>query len=174
MSVQTHRWVAGVVNVNQINKNEPYTFFEIDTPDEQVKQKILAVYRKWNIDVIEHRIGKGYHFFGNAIDRSIWRDWYAELKPLNPKYPPLTLRITRKYIGEAFERPVYHEAQNIVPNWSKAIMHFLNKEMRGLNDTNLKKSTHDCGLHKYFTVVVYDWTTNEPKNAKDALRASRQ
>jgi hypothetical protein len=153
---QMYSWVGGVVNVNVVNINEPYTFFEIDTTDEKIRDAVLGIYKKYNLDVIEHRIGKGYHFFGGHVDRSIWREWYSELKPLNPKYPPLTLRVTKKFEGEIFERPVYHEAQNIVPHWSKAVMHFLNKTIRNENDNYIKEAMRVCGLHKYFKCVVYN------------------
>lgn len=153
--IHKKKWVGGIVDVNQQVSNQPYTWFELDTVDESVHQKALSVYSKWGIDLVEHRIGKGYHLFGNKVDRSIWAEWYAELKPLNPKYPPLTLRVTRKFEGEVFERPVYHEAQNITPNWSKALMHFLEKERKHLNSTDIVKAMRDCGLHKYWKCVIY-------------------
>lgn len=155
--LKQEKWVAGVVNTPQdgTGKDFPFTFFEIDTDEPNVDQQVLNVYKRFNLDVVSQRIGKGYHYFGNQIDRAIWREWYAELKNLNPLYPPLTLRITKKFIDEVFEKPVYHEAQNVIPNWAKALMHFLNKEIRGQNDTNLYKATQACSLQKYFRVVVY-------------------
>jgi len=150
------KWVAGVVNQEpRLGPNFPYTFFEIDTKEQKVHDYVLSVYKKYNLDVIEHVIGKGTHFFGSTTDRQIWREWYSELKSINEKYPPLTLRITKKFSNELFERPIYHEAQSKPLDWSRSLMHFLNKEIKGKNRSDLHFSMNDCGLPKYFKTVVY-------------------
>ena len=152
----TAKFVGGVVNYSkELGKDFPFCFFEIDTTDESVHQTVLDTYAKYNVDVISHRIGKGYHYFGNVLSRELWKDWYAVLKPLNIAYPPLTLRITRKFDDEVFEKPIYHEAQNVVPNWSKSIMHFLNKEKEWKNSTDIRKAIYACGIPKYFKETVY-------------------
>lgn len=153
--IQDRKFVAGVVRFDPIRgPNFPYTFFEIDTRDESVKDFVISIYKKYNIDVISHKVGQGFHFFGGQVDLTIWRDWYAELKHLNEKYPPLTLRITKKFDTEIFEKPVYYEAKGL-ENWARSIMHFLNKEIKRQNSTNLWTSTNSCGLNKWFKVVVY-------------------
>lgn len=150
------KWVAGVVNFSlHLGRDFPHAFFEIDTTDEASHKHVLDSYKRFNIDCVSQRIGNGYHYFGNAIDRQIWREWYLTVKELNYKYPPLTLRITKKFRDEVFERPAYHEAQQITPNWSRALMHFLNKEIRGENNTDLHKAMESVGLKKYFKTVVY-------------------
>ena len=158
MSEQTSqiKWVAGVVNISPLlGKDHPYTFFEVDTVEESVHSFILETYHKFNIDVVSQRVGKGYHYFGNNTDRQIWREWYGTIKHFNIKWPPLTLRITKKIPDEVFERPVYHEAQYVLLNWCRALMHFLNKEIRHENSTNLHSAMNDCGLSKYFKCVLY-------------------
>lgn|SRR5574337_339175 len=149
-------YVAGVVNIDpKVSGSFPHTFFELDTTDINVRDKVLGIYKKYNLDVVEHRIGKGWHFFGNKVDRQIWIEWYSELKDLNPLYPPLTLRISKKFPTEVYERPIYHEAQEVVPNWSRSLMSFMNKVIRGENSTNLWSAINHVGLTKWFKCVVY-------------------
>lgn len=156
MSQPVKTFVAGVVNIDpKVSGNHPHAFFEIDTTDTSVRDYVLSIYHKYNLDVVEHRIGKGWHFFGNKVDRQIWIEWYSELKKLNPSYPPLTLRISKKFAGEVFERPIYHEAQESVPNWSRALMSFMNKVIRDQNSDNLWVAVNNAGLPKYFKCVVY-------------------
>lgn len=156
---QIDKWVCGVVNISPIvGKEYPYTFFEIDNTDTESYNLVVNTYLKYNIDMFEHRCGAGYHFFGSPLNRDIWKKWYSEIKHLNPKWPPLTLRISRKFPDEVFERPVYHQVNQPPPNWAKATMHFLNKEMKGQNSSNLHESMKDCGLEKYFKCVVYKIT----------------
>lgn len=163
--VEIHKkFVAGVVNISPVlGKDHPYTFFEIDVIDEKTFNQVLVNYERFNIDVVSHRIGKGYHFFGGNTDRQIWKEWYSKIKHLNLKYPPLTLRITRKFDDEIFERPVYHEAQSKPLDWSRSLMYFLNKELRRENSTNLHESMNRCSLSKYFKVVVYPLDSGEKK-----------
>jgi len=152
----TLKFVGGIVNIDpRIGGNHPYTFFEVDTKDKEIHEKVISIYKKYNLDLVLHVIGKGAHFFGASVDRQIWIEWYSELKELNPLYPPLTLRLTRKYDDEIFEKPIYYEAQSVTPNWSKALMHFLNKEKDWKNDTNIRKAIYACGLQKYFKETVY-------------------
>jgi hypothetical protein len=156
VQVSSLKFVAGVVNVEPDSSRDfMYAFYEIDTTDTKIHEFVLSIYTKHNIDVVSHHCGKGWHYFGAKIDRMLWREWYAELKHLNVKYPPLTLRITKKFQGEVWERPIYHEAQLVTPNWSKALMFFLNKEQSDDNPVNLWKAMRRCGLEKYFKCVVY-------------------
>ena len=153
-------WVAGVVNRDPtipkgIENADRYTFFEIDTPDIKTHEFVLQTYQKFGIDVCSIRCGQGYHYFGDKVSIIIWREWYAILKPLNDKYPPLTLRITKKRDNEIWEKSVYHQNKNPMPNWAKAVMHFLNKEYRHENDNYIKTSMQRCGLHKYWKCVTY-------------------
>lgn len=149
------KWVAGVVRIDPVRGNNfPFTWFEIDTTDEKTRDFVLSIYKKYNLDVIEQRLGKGFHFFGSQCDLTVWRDWYAELKHINEQYPPLTLRITKKFPNEVFERPIYHEAKGL-ENWARSLMHFLNKEKKGQNSSNLWKAIDSCGLQKWFKCVVY-------------------
>lgn len=160
----TLKFVGGVVNIDpRIGGNHPYTFFEVDTRDKTIHEKVIEVYKKYNLDLVYHSIGKGAHFFGGNVDRQIWIEWYSELKSLNVEYPPLTLRITRKFDDEIFEKPVYYEAQSVITNWSKSLMHFLNKEKDFKNDTNIRKAIYACGLQKYFKETVYPIILKEDK-----------
>lgn len=157
MSQTVKTFVAGVVNIDpRVSGNHPHCFFEIDTTDTKVRDYVLSVYKKYNLDVVEQRLGQGFHFLGNKTDRQIWIEWYSELKKINPKYPPLTLRISKKFDTEVYERPIYHEAQEVVPNWSRALMSFMNKVIKGTARDNLWAALNQAGCPKYFKCVVYN------------------
>lgn len=154
------KFVAGIVDVDpsldkEKARDNPYAFWEIDTTDEAVRKLIIITYEKYKIDFIEHRIGKGYHYFGDKVSRETWRDWHQEIKHTNPKFPALTLRISKKYQDEVFERPAYYRVKYDPSNWARALMFYLSKEIRGENSTNLHKAMEACSLQKYFTTVVY-------------------
>lgn len=153
-------WVGGVVNRDpKIPKGTPnadrYTFFEIDTPDLRTHEFVLKIYQNFGINVCSIRCGQGYHYFGDVVNIQTWREWYEVLKPLNEKYPPLTLRITKKRENEVWEKSIYHNFKSEMPNWAKAICHFLNKELRHENDTWIKTAMERCGLSKYWRCVTY-------------------
>lgn len=154
------KFVAGIVDVDSSLSKEkardnPYAFWEIDTTDPIIHKLVIDTYTKYGIDFIEHRIGKGYHYFGDKISRETWRDWHKDINHTNEKFPALTLRISKKYQDEVFERPVYHKVKYDPSNWARALMFYLNKELRGENSTNLHKSMESCSLQKYFITVVY-------------------
>lgn len=156
-TIKVKRLVGGIVRISpELGKDFPYAFWELDTLDRKQYDYVLEQYARFNLDVVVHRVGKGYHFFGGSLDMQVWREWYATLKHLNPDFPTLTLRITRKFGDETWERPVYIEAQSVIPNWSKALMSFLNKEQRFANQLNIHNAMKACGLPKYFKCVVYD------------------
>jgi len=146
---------AGIVNIGPLGKDFPYAFFEIDIIDQKIHDFVISVYQKYNLNCISHRVGKGWHFFGDTVERTIWVDWKNELQHLNPKYPPLTLRISKKPMDVTFERPVWYGDKNAIPNWAKATMHYLNKEIKGENHTDLWQSMYNCNLETYFKLTVY-------------------
>lgn len=155
--ITAKRFVGGIVRINPMTgKDFPYTFFELDTTDPIQHQTVLNQYEKFNIDLVYQRVGKGYHYFGGMVDVQVWREWYKDLKPLNPDFPTLTLRITRKFGTEIWEKPVYVEAQSRPLNWAKALMHFLSNEKHFANSSNIHSAMNHCGLPKYFKCVVYD------------------
>lgn len=156
------KFVAGIVitdpNLSKEQAREnPYSFWEIDTDNENVHSTVLEIYKKYNVDVVSQRIGKGWHYFGDKMFRDNWKILHDDLVRLsgNKEFPALTLRISKKYPGELFERPVYHQNKYPPASWARALMHYLNKEMKCENSTNLHQSMKDCGLPKFFICVVY-------------------
>lgn len=156
------KFVAGVVDVDprlskEENRLNPYAFWEIDTIDQETNKIVIQTYEKYGIDFVEHRIGKGWHYFGEKIPIEKWKYWHEEVVKLvgNKEFPALTIRITRKYHNEVFERPVYHQVNSPPRDHHRALMHFLNKEMKYENNWNLKKSMENTSLQKYYKVVVY-------------------
>lgn len=158
--IKAKRWVGGIVKISpEKGKDYPYTFFELDTTDPVLHNFVLNQYRLFCINVVFQRVGKGYHYFGDMTHIETWRKWYKDLKPLNPDFPTLTLRVTRKSGKEVWERPIYMESVHIAanpPNWARALMHFLNKEQSYTNSTDIHTAMKHCGLPKYFKCVVYD------------------
>ena len=154
------KFVAGIVDVDptldkEKARDNPYAFWEIDTIDEPTRKLVIDTYAKYKIDFVEHRIGKGYHQFGDKVSREVWKAWHDEIKHTNPKFPALTLRISKKYKDEVFERPQYYKNRYDPSGWAKALMFYLNKEIRGENVTNLHDSMKSVSLQKYFVNVVY-------------------
>ena len=159
--------VVGVVNRDSIKKgvsvipeselnNGRYTFFEIDTADKETHEFVMQTYATYKINVIVHRLNHGYHYFGDRVPIQTWREWYELLKPLNKDYPPLTLRVTRKRDNELWCKPEYVQNNDQdKANWVKAVLYFLNRELRFENTSTLWNSVKRCGLEKYFKVVVY-------------------
>lgn len=156
------KFVAGIVitdpNLSKEQAREnPYAFWEIDSLDEKIHALVLKTYAKHDIDVVSHKLGKGWHYFGDKVTREKWKLLHDELVSFsgNEKFPALTLRISKKYRDEEFERPEYHNNKYPPSNWARALMHYLNKEMKNENSTNLHQSMKDCSLQRYFICVVY-------------------
>lgn len=156
------KFVAGIVITDpQLSKEQarenPYAFWEIDTLDDKVHELVLSTYAKHGIDVISQKLGKGWHYFGDKVTREQWKLLHEKLVNFsgNEKFPALTLRITKKFNNEYYEKPVYHQNKYPPANWAKALMYYMNKEIRGENSTNLHQSMKDVSLHKYFITVVY-------------------
>lgn len=155
--ITSKRWVGGIVKISpELGKEYPYAFFELDTTDQVQHDFVLNQYRKFHISVVMQRVGKGYHYFGQPVHIDTWRQWYKDLKPLNPDFPTLTLRVTRKSGHETWERPEYIGMGTNPSDWSRALMHFLNKEQKFQNSTDIHSAMNHCGLPKYFKCVVYD------------------
>ena len=156
------KFVSGVVitdpNLSKEQAREnPYAFWEIDTLDERQHNLVLQTYKKHQIDVVSQVIGKGKHYFGDKVTRERWKLLHDELVSLvgNDKFPALTLRISKKYDSELYERPIYHQNKYPPANWARALMHYMNKTIKGETSTNLNQAMKDCGLPRYFICVVY-------------------
>lgn len=163
--LETKVWVVGVYNWlgtstregRIANKNySRYSFCDIDVLEEERFDKVLDVYRKYQVDVVSQRLGKGWHFISDVVDFDTWLKIRMETKPyVDPLWPPHCIRLTKKRENEIFEKPIYHQHKNERPNWSKAIMWFLTKTQRDGNPKNLWAEAKHAGLHKYFQVTVY-------------------
>ena len=156
------KFVLGIVDVDpnlskEESKDNHYSFWEIDTIDQEANKLVIQTYEKYSINFVEHRTGKGWHYFGEKIHYTVWKEWHQELVKLvgNKEFPALTLRITRKFDSEVFERPIYHQVTSPPQDHHRALMHFLNKEMKRQNTWNLKKAVHATGLERYYKIVCY-------------------
>lgn len=90
-----------------------YPFWEIDTKDWSVVERIVATYKNYDLPVYVHESMKGYHFICvKPVTRAIWEKMIFRFRyPFangaiigqieNAEYPPITLRIkANKYINE--------------------------------------------------------------------------
>lgn len=158
-------WVAGIYNWPAIStkedrikdKNYPrHNWCDIDVLQQERFDSVLEVYKKYNIDVVSQRLGKGWHFLGDLVDFDTWLKIWLEIKPYaDPNWPPHCMRLSKKKENEVFEKPIYHKHKNDPPKWSRALMSFLCKTIRNDNPDNLWTAMHRVGLDKYFQVTVY-------------------
>lgn len=157
-------WVGGIYNWEVISTKEirikggypRHNWCDIDIDNIKNYNAVLNIYKKYQVDVISQRVGRGWHFFGDVVDYDLWKKIWAEIKPYaDPMWAPHTLRITKKRPEELYERPVYHKHKNDPPNWAKSLMHFLCKTLRHENSANIWSAMHDTGLDKYLQCTVY-------------------
>jgi len=158
-------WVCGVYNwqasstkeIRVKNEYPRHNWCDIDTTDQINFDSVLAVFKKYGIDCVSQRCGKGWHFFGDLVEYELWKKIWIDIKPFaDPRWAPHTLRISKKRPNEIWERPIYHKHKNDPPNWARSLMHFLCKALRNENSTNLWSAIKDCGIHKYWQPVVYE------------------
>ncbi len=86
------------------NKTNAQTFFlfEIDINSGEVRERIINVYRRNGLDLLEHRTGLGWHYLSpTLLSKETWRKIRDELKDINVDCPMITLRLeNNKYIDE--------------------------------------------------------------------------
>ena len=92
------------------NKDKKLFFFEIDTHESEIRNKILSVYHKNNLDVIFHKTKMGIHFLSpTLITLEKWKNCHNELLEINPKCPQICLRIMGNKYPNEFE--YFYKAQ---------------------------------------------------------------
>lgn len=79
-----------------------YLFFEIDNKNTENVNSVIAVFDSLKLPLYYHETMRGYHFF--SVKPINWQEWNSailRLQVLNPKYPPITLRVNaNKYPNE--------------------------------------------------------------------------
>ena len=157
-------WVGGVYNWSNSSTKEErrkggyarHNWCDIDTDNIENYNAVLEVFKKYGIDVISQRVGRGWHLFGDLVDYDLWRSIWAEIKPFaDPMWAPHTLRLTKKRQDEIFMMPLFHKNREEPKPWMRSLMSFLCKVTRYENSTNLYSAMHHVGLDKYFQVTVY-------------------
>jgi len=113
------------------NKDKKLFFFEIDTHESEIRNKILSVYHKNNLDVIFHKTKMGIHFLSpTLITLEKWKNCHNELLEINIKCPQICLRIMgNKYPNEYeyFYKAVSIVNGNNLNNNVKSVCLLLNK-----------------------------------------------
>ena len=117
-------------------KTEPKTvaiarhaLFEIDTVDPKIHEFVLSIYKNCGISVLVHPCGSGYHYFGEVVAIELWREWYKAVKPLNPEWPPQTLRVTRKWKDERWGETKFYQYGSSKAGWVKPLADFIEKSI---------------------------------------------
>ena len=95
------------------NKDKKLFFFEIDTHESEIRNKILSVYHKNNLDVIFHKTKMGIHFLSpTLITLEKWKNCHNELLEINIKCPQICLRIMGNKYPNEYE--YFYKAVSIV------------------------------------------------------------
>lgn len=164
LEVKRKIWIAGIYNwpastTKEMRMNTDYArhnWCDIDVLEKERFNSVLAVFKKYEIDCVSQRLGKGWHFFGDLVPFDTWLKVWEEIKPYaDPRWAPHTMRVSKKGDDEVYEKPIYHKHKNDPPKWSRALMSFLCKTIRNENSENLWNAMHQTGLHKYFQCTVY-------------------
>lgn len=159
-AVGCYNWPASTTKEERLkNKNyERFNWCDIDTTDPKYYDSVIQVFKENNVSCIGMRCGKGYHVWGDLVSFELWMKIWIGIKPYaDPRWAPHTLRLSKKRVGEVWERPIFYNFSNLEKPkpWMSAMMHFLCKAMRGENSSNLKAAIHQCGLDKYFQCPTY-------------------
>lgn len=152
-----YNWPANITKEERRTFDYPrHNWCDIDTTDQLNYDSVLAVFKKYEIDCVSQRCGKGWHFWGDLVEYSSWQKIWDEIRPFaDQKWAPHTLRISKKKPTEIWERPIYHQHKSPPPKWARALMSFLCKALRNENSTNLYQAMHQVGLDKYFQCICY-------------------
>ena len=113
------------------NKDKKLFFFEIDSHSKELLNKILDVYKKYELTVIYHKTLKGIHFLSpTLISLKKWKEYHIDLLTINRKCPQICLRVKGNKYGKLEEQYFYkagikincHQEKNV-----KSVCLFLNK-----------------------------------------------
>lgn len=134
-----------------------YIWCDIDNKDPSNLNAVVQVFKENNVNVITQDLGKGFHCLGDFVDYQTYMKIWNKIKPYaDPVWPPHCIRLSKKREDELYERPVYYGFKSQeVPRWAKAVMHWMNKEIRGENPHDFRDSAQIAGLDKYFQIAVY-------------------
>lgn len=158
-------WVVGLYywhlsSVKSIRERAIYdrhVWVDIDTDKEENIKGVLQVFKKENLDCVIHRCNRGWHVFGDLVDYPRWRMIWEQVKQYaDPNWHPHSLRISKKRPEELWLKAEWVcVTNNPMPNWAKALCHYINKIERGESEDLLKKSIARCGLNKYWETAIY-------------------
>lgn len=153
-----YNWSASTSKEERIKnpEYERHNWCDIDVLEQKRFDSVLEVYRKYQVNVVSQRLGRGWHFMGDLVPYELWRKIWFEIKPYaDPRWAPHTIRVTKKREDEIFEKPIYHNHGSLPPNWAKALMSFLCKSVYAEDYSKIYSAMHHSGLHKYFQNIVY-------------------
>ena len=112
------------------NKDKKLFFFEIDTHDKILFDKILNIYYENSLDVLFHKTKMGYHFISpTLILKDKWKEIHNSIKEINPRCPQICLRVEgNKYANEDLYFYKAGVRINSTPDKNvESICNFLNK-----------------------------------------------
>ena len=115
------------------DKTRKLFFFETDEDNENIHNRILRVYEKYNLTVLYHKTGSGgkHYLSPTIINVKTWKEAHQILKDINPKCPQICLRVKpNKYPNEAEFFYTHEVRNNGTFTWyrnAESVCHFLNK-----------------------------------------------
>ncbi len=143
---RSNNWTTGL-SISVDNLTTRFFFFDIDKPySSEVFNKIVDVYRNYQLDLLVHRTGNGWHFISpTLVNKMVWQIMHKQLKDINSACPHTTLRVVpNKYPDEKniwFNSSVGYFDSNEDCN-SLELSNLLNKwfgaRFKGLISTELK------------------------------------
>lgn len=158
-------WVGGVYNWSATSTKEErrrnneyprHNWCDIDTFDTKFYESVIKIFQENEVNCIGQKCGRGFHVWGDLVSFDLWLKIWNEIRPFaDPRWPPHTIRITKKRQEEIWEKPIFHKHESDPKPWSRSLMHFLCKTLRNENSENIWNAMHQVGLHKYLQVTVY-------------------
>ncbi len=144
---RSNRFTNGLAITNKTN-DARFFFFETDRPfNKEHFDRLVDVYRHFELDVVVHRTGNGWHWLSpTLLSKKGWKTVMDNVKDINTKCPMTTLRIEpNKYPNEKdiwFTTSVWYNADQHIYSNSIELANELNvwfkTKFRGFMNTELK------------------------------------
>ncbi len=99
---RSNNWTTGLA-ITIANSDKRFFFFDIDKPySSESFNRIVDVYKSFQLDLLVHRTGNGWHFISpTLVNKETWKLMMFDLGDINSECPHTTLRILpNKYPDE--------------------------------------------------------------------------
>ncbi|MDE1767361.1 MAG: hypothetical protein KGI27_13975, partial [Thaumarchaeota archaeon] len=91
---RSDKFTTGLCDIIDDDRNKRLCFFEIDGYNASELFEVIGQYYKFELDVLVHRTGKGFHFLSpTLVDLKTWKEFHEPLKHINSECPMTCIRI---------------------------------------------------------------------------------